>query len=110
MEQEPTDNLGIASVVLGVITWMACFGSCIPYVGFLAMVPSMFLSLIGTILGIVGARTCTTNGTSPGLSITGAVLNGIPLLIWVLYWLFVLFSMVALVAMMVLVVVIDAVN
>ena len=94
MEERPTDTLGIVSLVLGVLTWMSCFGSCIPYVGALIMFPSMFLSLIGTIVGVIGTRVATTNEVSPGLSISGAVLNGIPLLIWICYWLFVILAVV----------------
>lgn len=89
------DAIGIASLVISLLTWLLCFGSCIPYVGILTMFPSMFLSLLGTVLGGVGIQYARTNDIQPGFSVAGLVMNGIPLFIWVCYWLFVVLMMIA---------------
>lgn len=89
------DTIGIVSLVLSLLTWLLCFGSCIPYLNILTMFPSMFLSLIGTVLGAIGISYARNNDIEPGFSVAGLVMNGIPLFIWVCYWLFTILVMIA---------------
>lgn len=107
MADEETDTLGLVSCVIAVLTWLTCFGSCIPYLNIIFIFPSMLFSLLGTILGGVGIRMSTMKGTSPGLSIAGMVLNGVPLLMWVLYWLFTFLMVFGMLALMFVAVAID---
>lgn len=88
------DVLGIISLVISLLTWLLCFGSCVPYLNILTMFPSMFMSLLGTVLGGAGIGYARNNDIEPGFSVAGLVMNGIPLFIWLCYWLFTILAMI----------------
>ena len=102
------DTIGMASLGIGLLTWLLCFGSCIPYVNALTMFPSMFLSLLGTVVGGIGIQYARNNDIQPGFSVAGLVLNGLPLVIWIAYWLFVITMFVLAMVGMALFLVLDA--
>ena len=85
----PTDYLGLASFICGIIAAICCAGFCIPYVNTILMLISMALSLIGTLVGVLAIFDRRRKEASAEFAWAGTISSGIVLILWILYWILV---------------------
>lgn len=93
----PPDTLGIVAIVAGVLGLGGCIGTFVPYLGVLCMMGSMAISTMGVAVGVIGMSQRKTASLPAELSTGGAVINGVVLALWVLYWVLVIVAVVLLV-------------
>lgn len=70
--------MGVASLVLGILSVLICW---IPCVNYLAFIPA----IIGVILGIVDTVKKSKSGESKGMAIAGLILSAIAVVI-IFFW------------------------
>lgn len=74
--------MGVASLVLGIISALIGF---IPFIGIVMLIPA----IVGLILGIIDIMKKKQENKPKGMPITGTILSGVSLLV-IIYWIFLL--------------------
>ncbi|WP_326545729.1 DUF4190 domain-containing protein [Mycolicibacterium sp. ND9-15] len=73
MKPQGTNGIAVAALVISLVSLVFCG---LP-------------SIIGLILGIIAMRDTRRSGQDGyGLALAGVIISGIPIVLWVLYWLF----------------------
>jgi len=77
--KKPGNGLGIASLIIGIFAFILSF---IPVVNVFGLV----LAIVGVTLGIIGLIMAKKKGGSKGLSLTGVILNGLGIIIFIVMY------------------------
>jgi hypothetical protein len=75
------DTLGWAGVAASVLSWLLCCCTPIPFVGLLANVAALLLSLVGVICGGLAYRQATQRGGRTDLALIALLVGGLRLLV-----------------------------